>query len=96
MVVNTLWKEGKTDEALLTVQDMERRGVVGSAALYYDLARCLCSAGRCQEALKQVLSLCFILVSYNHIFYMYVPFMYLSFGRLISLDKASLNALGVA
>ncbi|GMY38207.1 pentatricopeptide repeat-containing protein At1g30610, chloroplastic-like isoform X2 [Fagus crenata] len=58
VVVNTLWKEGKTGEALLTVQDMERRGVVGSAALYYDLARCLCSAGRCQEALKQVEKIC--------------------------------------
>lgn len=54
VIVNTLWKEGKTDEAVLAVQDMERRGIVGSAALYYDLARCLCSAGRCQEALVQV------------------------------------------
>jgi pentatricopeptide repeat protein len=53
--VNTLWQEGKTDEAVSVVQDMERRGIVGSAALYYDLARCLCSAGRCQEALEQVL-----------------------------------------
>ncbi|GLT70352.1 hypothetical protein SLA2020_424390 [Shorea laevis] len=53
VLVNTLWQEGKTDEAVLAVQDMERRGVVGSAALYYDLARCLCSAGRCQEALEQ-------------------------------------------
>ncbi|XP_057988157.1 pentatricopeptide repeat-containing protein At1g30610, chloroplastic isoform X2 [Hevea brasiliensis] len=54
VLVNTLWKEGRTDEAVLAVQDMERRGIVGSAALYYDLARCLCSAGRCQEALLQV------------------------------------------
>ena len=61
MVVNTLWKEGKTDEALLAVQHMESRGIVGSAALYYDLARCLCTAGRCQEALKLVLFLSFIL-----------------------------------
>ncbi|KAB1222897.1 hypothetical protein CJ030_MR2G013613 [Morella rubra] len=53
VVVNTLWQEGKTDEAVLVVQDMERRGIVGSAALYYDLARCLCSAGRCQDAVKQ-------------------------------------------
>lgn len=60
--MNTLWQEGKTDEAVLAVQDMERRGVVGSAALYYDLARCLCSAGRCQEALEQVLFVCFILL----------------------------------
>ncbi|XP_021912344.1 pentatricopeptide repeat-containing protein At1g30610, chloroplastic [Carica papaya] len=51
VLVNTLWKEGKIDEAVWAVQDMERRGIVGSAALYYDLARCLCSAGRCQEGL---------------------------------------------
>lgn len=54
VLVNTLWKEGKTDEAILAVQDMERRGIVGSASLYYDLARCLCAAGRCSEALIQV------------------------------------------
>ena len=54
VLVNTLWNEGKTDEAVLAVEDMERRGIIGSAALYYDLARCLCSAGRCQEALVQV------------------------------------------
>lgn len=59
VLVNTFWKEGKTDEAVSAVQDMERRGIVGSAALYYDLARCLCSAGRCQEALAQVGWLCF-------------------------------------
>ncbi|KAL5716220.1 hypothetical protein ACHQM5_017942 [Ranunculus cassubicifolius] len=58
VLVNTLWKEGKTDEALFAVQDMERRGVVGSASLYYDLARCLCSAGRCQEALMQMDKIC--------------------------------------
>ncbi|KAJ0017154.1 hypothetical protein Pint_11376 [Pistacia integerrima] len=39
VLVNTLWREGKIDEAVLAVQDMERRGIVGSAALYYDLAR---------------------------------------------------------
>lgn len=33
---------------------MESRGIVGSAALYYDLARCLCSAGRCDEGLNTV------------------------------------------
>lgn len=38
----------------MAVDDMERRGIVGNAGLYYDLARCLCSAGRCREALKQV------------------------------------------
>nr|UPT49095.1 pentatricopeptide repeat protein AaPPR47 [Agave angustifolia] len=58
VLVNTLWREGKTDEAVLAVKDMERRGVVGSASLYYDLARCLCSAGWCQEALLQVDKIC--------------------------------------
>nr|GME20716.1 pentatricopeptide repeat-containing protein At1g30610, chloroplastic [Ipomoea batatas] len=58
VLINTLWKEGKTDEAILAVEDMERRGIVGTASLYYDLARCLCSAGRCQEALIQVDKIC--------------------------------------
>ncbi|MCL7030689.1 hypothetical protein MKW94_016401 [Papaver nudicaule] len=58
ILVNTLWKEGKTDEAVLAVKDMERRGIVGTASLYYDLARCLCSAGRCEEALMQIEKLC--------------------------------------
>ncbi|GKV03902.1 hypothetical protein SLEP1_g16137 [Rubroshorea leprosula] len=58
VLVNTLWKESKIDEAILAIQDMERRGIVGSAAIYYDLARCLCSAGRCQEALIQVEKIC--------------------------------------
>lgn len=54
--MNTLWREEKIDEAVQTVRDMERRGIVGSAALYYDFARCLCSGGRCQEALMQVIT----------------------------------------
>ncbi|KAL0695797.1 hypothetical protein Bca4012_062977 [Brassica carinata] len=58
VLVNTLWKEGKTDEAIETVEDMESRGIVGSAALYYDLARCLCSAGRCDEGLNMIKKIC--------------------------------------
>lgn len=58
VLVNTLWKEGKTDEAIQTVEDMESRGIVGSAALYYDLARCLCSAGRCNEGLNTIKKIC--------------------------------------
>ncbi|XP_020103187.1 pentatricopeptide repeat-containing protein At1g30610, chloroplastic isoform X2 [Ananas comosus] len=58
MLINALWREGKIDEAVLAAKDMERRGIVGSASLYYDLARCLCSAGRCQEALLQVDKIC--------------------------------------
>ncbi|XP_023646032.1 pentatricopeptide repeat-containing protein At1g30610, chloroplastic isoform X2 [Capsella rubella] len=58
VLVNTLWKEGKSDEAIHTVEDMESRGIVGSAALYYDLARCLCSAGRCSEGLNMLTKIC--------------------------------------
>ncbi|KAL8508442.1 hypothetical protein ACS0TY_018901 [Phlomoides rotata] len=58
VLVNTLWREGKVDEAMMAVNEMERRGIVGNASLYYDLARCLCSAGRCHEALKQIDKIC--------------------------------------
>ncbi|KAL4586341.1 hypothetical protein LXL04_010977 [Taraxacum kok-saghyz] len=58
VLVNTLWKEGKVNEALLAVQEMEKRGIVGSAPLYYDLARCLCSEGRCDEAIVQIEKVC--------------------------------------
>ncbi|XP_074308990.1 pentatricopeptide repeat-containing protein At1g30610, chloroplastic [Silene latifolia] len=58
VLVNTLWREGKPEEAITAVQEMESRGLVGSASLYYDLARCLCSAGRCEEALMQVDKIC--------------------------------------
>nr|KAJ0202207.1 hypothetical protein LSAT_V11C600326860 [Lactuca sativa] len=54
VVVNTLWKEGRIDEAFAAIEDMERCGIVGSVAVYYDLARCLCSAGGCNEALIQL------------------------------------------
>ncbi|KAK3041873.1 hypothetical protein RJ639_001241, partial [Escallonia herrerae] len=55
VLVNTHWREGKVDEAVTAVRDMERRGIIGSGSPYYDLARCLCSAGRCQEALMQMI-----------------------------------------
>ncbi|CAM0882078.1 unnamed protein product [Alopecurus aequalis] len=58
VLVNALWREGKIDEAVMAVKDMENRGIVGSASLYYDLARCLCSGGRCKEALLQVEKIC--------------------------------------
>ncbi|KAL6502181.1 hypothetical protein OROHE_024774 [Orobanche hederae] len=58
VLVNTFWREGKFDEAVTAVEKMERRGIVGNAGLYYDLARCLCSAGRCHEALKQIDKIC--------------------------------------
>ncbi|KAJ1429771.1 Tetratricopeptide-like helical domain superfamily [Sesbania bispinosa] len=56
--VNTFWKERKTDEAISGFQEMERRGIVGCVALYYDLARCLCVAGRGHEALMQIDKIC--------------------------------------
>lgn len=58
VLVNTFWKEGKIDEAVSAVHEMERRGIVGSASLYYDLARCLCTAGRSREALMQIDKIC--------------------------------------
>ncbi|GAB4825890.1 hypothetical protein Ancab_008757 [Ancistrocladus abbreviatus] len=58
VLVNALWQEGKTDEAIEAVKEMERRGIVGSASLYYDLACCLCNVGRLQEALTQVDKIC--------------------------------------
>ncbi|GMH08760.1 hypothetical protein Nepgr_010600 [Nepenthes gracilis] len=58
VLVNAFWREGKTDEAVEAVKEMEQRGIVGSASLYYDLACCLCSAGRLQEALMQVDKIC--------------------------------------
>ncbi|XP_042407216.1 pentatricopeptide repeat-containing protein At1g30610, chloroplastic-like [Zingiber officinale] len=58
VLVNALWREGKIDEAVAAVQDMEKRGIIGTASLYYDLARCLCSSGRCQEALLQIKKIC--------------------------------------
>lgn len=63
VLVNTFWKEGKIDEAMSSVNEMERRGIVGSASLYYDLARCLCAAGRSQEALMQVVLLLIFFLS---------------------------------
>ncbi|KAK1300941.1 Pentatricopeptide repeat-containing protein [Acorus calamus] len=45
VVVRAFWEEGKVDEAVQTVRNMEERGVVGSASLYYELACCLCNKG---------------------------------------------------
>ncbi|KAF0917383.1 hypothetical protein E2562_017837 [Oryza meyeriana var. granulata] len=58
VLINALWREGKIDEAVMAVKDMENRGIVGSASLYYDLARCLCSGGWCKDALLQVEKIC--------------------------------------
>ena len=57
MLVRTLWKEGKVDEAVEAVRDMERRGVIGTASVYYELACCLCYYGKWQDAIPEVLFL---------------------------------------
>lgn len=36
------------------VRDMEQRGVVGASSVYYELACCLCSFGRWQDAMVEV------------------------------------------
>lgn len=54
VLVRTFWKEGKVDEAVHTVRDMEQRGIKGSASVYYELACCLCNKGRWQEAMMEV------------------------------------------
>jgi hypothetical protein len=36
------------------VRDMEQRGVVGAASVYYELACCLCYNGRWQDAMLEV------------------------------------------
>lgn len=57
MLVKTFWKEGKVNEAVKAVRDMERRGVIGTASVYYELACCLCNNGRWQDAILEVLCL---------------------------------------
>ncbi|KAH1250064.1 Pentatricopeptide repeat-containing protein, chloroplastic [Glycine max] len=54
VLVRTFWKEGKVDEAVKAVRDMERRGVIGTASVYYELACCLCNNGRWQDAILEV------------------------------------------
>lgn len=55
VIVRALWCEGKVNEAVEAVRDMERRGVVGISGVYYELACCLCKNGRWQDALLQVI-----------------------------------------
>ncbi|XP_030538973.1 pentatricopeptide repeat-containing protein At5g67570, chloroplastic [Rhodamnia argentea] len=54
VLVRTFWEEGKIDEAVEAVREMECRGVVGKAGVYYELACCLCNSGRWQEAIMEV------------------------------------------
>lgn len=54
--MRAFWEEGKVDDAVRAVRDMERRGVIGTRSVYYELARCLCYYGRWQEAILEVSS----------------------------------------
>lgn len=53
-LVRALWEEGKVDEAIEAVRDMEKRGVIGIASVYYELLCCLCNTGRWRDAMLEV------------------------------------------
>ncbi|KAJ6420307.1 hypothetical protein OIU84_030261 [Salix udensis] len=54
VLVRAFWEEGRVNEAVEAVRDMEQRGVVGAASVYYELACCLCFNGRWQDAMLEV------------------------------------------
>jgi pentatricopeptide repeat protein len=54
VLVRAFWEEGRVNEAVEAVRDMEQRGVVGAASVYYELACCLCYNGRWQDAMLEV------------------------------------------
>ncbi|KAL5755095.1 hypothetical protein ACOSP7_023315 [Xanthoceras sorbifolium] len=54
VLVRAFWEEGKINEAVQAVRDMEQRGVVGTASVYYELACCLCNNRRWEEAMVVV------------------------------------------
>lgn len=54
VLVRAFWEEGKINEAVAAVRNMEQRGVVGTASVYYELACCLCNNGRWQDAMLVV------------------------------------------
>lgn len=54
VLVKTFWEDGKVNEAVRVVRDMEQRGLVGAACVYYELACCLCNNGRWLEAMVEV------------------------------------------
>lgn len=61
VLVRAFWEEGNIDDAIEAVKDMERRGVVGTASVYYELACCLCNNGRWREAMVVV---CFLSINF--------------------------------
>lgn len=54
VLVRAFSDEGKVNEAVEVVRDMEQRGVVGASSVYYELACCLCSNGRWEDAMLEV------------------------------------------
>ncbi|KAK3151317.1 hypothetical protein QOZ80_3AG0244350 [Eleusine coracana subsp. coracana] len=54
VLVRAFWEQGKVNEAVEAVTEMEQRGVVGAASVYYELACCLCNNGRWKDAMLQV------------------------------------------
>lgn len=54
VLVRAFSGEGKVNEAVEVVRDMEQRGVVGASSVYYELACCLCSNGRWEDAMLEV------------------------------------------
>lgn len=54
VLVRAFWEEGKVDEAIEAVREMEERGIVGAASVYYELACCLCNKGRWKDAMIEV------------------------------------------
>ncbi|KAK6125349.1 hypothetical protein DH2020_040902 [Rehmannia glutinosa] len=54
VLVRAFWEEGKVNDAVQTVRDMEKRGVIGTASVYYELARCLCFHGRWEDAILEI------------------------------------------
>lgn len=55
VLVKAFSKEGKVNEAIEAVRDMEQKGVVGEASVYCELAFSLCYNGLWQEAILEVL-----------------------------------------
>ncbi|GJN08173.1 hypothetical protein PR202_ga26066 [Eleusine coracana subsp. coracana] len=53
VLVRAFWEQGKVNEAVEAVTEMEQRGVVGAASVYYELACCLCNNGRWKDAMLQ-------------------------------------------
>ena len=85
MLVRAFWEQGKINEAVEAVNDMEQRGVVGAASVYYELACCLCNNGRWRDAMLQVCS-CYM----QHILHFHLS----DFALSISVFQELYNFLG--